>query len=176
MAGRLDVRLDAERRRRLEEIVRERGEPISEVVRCLIDDAYDGVIQERRKLAVQRLVEMEVEDPAAFIDANVPIYASGREHPNKEPCAQILTMVAERPLSFVTDVEVLQELLHRYLALRRWILGGRVLRAFAEVMQDRIEPVYEDDIHVAGSLADSHPEVSARDLVHTAVMQRLGVD
>ena len=23
--------------------------------------------------------------PAAFIDANVPIYASGREHPNKEP-------------------------------------------------------------------------------------------
>jgi hypothetical protein len=63
MAGRLDVRLDAERRRRLEEIVRERGEPISEVVRCLIDDAYDGVIQERRKLAVQRLVEMEVEDP-----------------------------------------------------------------------------------------------------------------
>ena len=115
-------------------------------------------------------------NPAAFIDANVPIYASGREHPNKEPCAQILTMVAERPLSFVTDVEVLQELLHRYLALRRWILGGRVLRAFAEVMQDRIEPVYEDDIHVAGSLADSHPEVSARDLVHTAVMQRLGVD
>ncbi len=63
MAGRRDVRLDAERRRRLEEIVRERGEPISEVVRCLIDDAYDGVIQERRKLAVQRLVEMEVEDP-----------------------------------------------------------------------------------------------------------------
>ena len=115
-------------------------------------------------------------NPAAFIDANVPIYASGREHPNKEPCAQILTMVAERPLSFVTDVEVLQELLHRYLASRRWILGRRVLRDFAEAMQDRIEPVYEEDVHLAGSLADRHPEVSARDLVHTAVMQRLGVD
>ncbi len=63
MAGRLDVRLDAERRRRLEELVSERGEPISEVVRRLIDDAYDGVIQERRRLAVQRLVELEVEDP-----------------------------------------------------------------------------------------------------------------
>ena len=52
--------------------------------------------------------------PAAFIDANVPIYASGREHPNKEPCARILMMAAEHPLSFVTDVEVLQELVHRY--------------------------------------------------------------
>ncbi len=38
--ARLDVRLDAERRRRLEELVEERGIPISDVVRCLIDDAY----------------------------------------------------------------------------------------------------------------------------------------
>ena len=115
-------------------------------------------------------------NPAAFIDANVPIYASGRRHPNKEPCAQILMMVAERPHSFVTDVEVLQELLHRYLASQRWTLGRRVLQEFAEIMHDRIEPVYEDDIELASRLADLHPEVSARDLVHTAVMQRLGVD
>ncbi len=114
-------------------------------------------------------------NPAAFIDANVPIYASGRRHPNKEPCAQILMMVAERPQSFVTDVEVLQELLHRYLASRRWTLGRRVLQEFAEIMHDRIEPVYEEDMVLASSLADLHPEVSARDLVHAAVMQRLGV-
>ena len=37
--ARLDVRLDAERRRRLEELAA-RGEPISQVVRCLIDEAY----------------------------------------------------------------------------------------------------------------------------------------
>ena len=60
---RLDVRLDAERRRRLEAIVEERGEPISEVVRGLIDDAYEGVMQERRRQAVERLVSLEVEDP-----------------------------------------------------------------------------------------------------------------
>ncbi len=63
MATRLEVRLDAERRRRLEELAKEKGEAISEVVRCLIDDAYGGVMQERRKLAVQRLVELEIEDP-----------------------------------------------------------------------------------------------------------------
>ncbi len=114
--------------------------------------------------------------PAAFIDANVPIYASGREHPNKEPCAQILMMVAESPMSFVTDVEVLQELLHRYLASGRWSSGRQVFQSFAEVMHGRIEPVYVEDIHLAGSLADRHPGVSARDLVHASVMERLGAD
>ena len=64
---RLDVRLDAERRRRLEELAGERGAPISEVVRCLIDDAYEGIVQERRKQAVQELISLELdvpEDPA----------------------------------------------------------------------------------------------------------------
>ena len=61
--ARLDVRLDAERRRRLEELVEERGVPISEVVRCLIDNAYEGVVQERRRQAVGRLTRLEVEDP-----------------------------------------------------------------------------------------------------------------
>ena len=61
--ARLDVRLDAERRRRLEELVEERGVPISEVVRCLIDDAYEDIVQVRRKQAVERLIGLNVEDP-----------------------------------------------------------------------------------------------------------------
>ena len=61
--ARLDVRLGVERRRRLEELVEERGVPISEVVRSLIDDAYEVVLRERRREAVRRLVSLEVEDP-----------------------------------------------------------------------------------------------------------------
>ena len=112
--------------------------------------------------------------PAVFIDANVPIYAAGGNHPLKEPCAQILRCVAEDPQFFVTDSEVLQELLHRYLALGRWALGREVLRAFAEAMHGRIEPVRAEDVLAASELADRHPDVSARDLVHAAVMQRMG--
>ena len=86
--ARLHVRLDAERRRRLGEIAEERGVPISEVVRHLIDDAYGGILRERRKHAVERLTKLEVEDPPdaatlsrelgaahdppAFIDATAP--------------------------------------------------------------------------------------------------------
>ena len=113
---------------------------------------------------------------AAFIDANVPIYASGRENPNKEPCARVLMMAAEHPSSFVTDAEVLQELMHRYLALRRWALGREVLQGFAGLMQGRIEPIYDEDTLLAARLADSHNGISARDLLHAAVMRRLGTD
>ena len=61
--ARLDVRLDTERRRRLEELAAARAKPISEMVRGLIDDAYEDVLRERRRRAVERLIRLEVEDP-----------------------------------------------------------------------------------------------------------------
>ena len=63
--------------------------------------------------------------PAVFIDANVPIYAAGGDHPYKEPCSRILRMAAEEPQSFVTDSEVLQELMHRYLVRGAGHWAGR---------------------------------------------------
>ena len=113
---------------------------------------------------------------AVFIDANVPIYAVGRPHPNKEPCARIMRMVARHPQAFFTDVEALQELIHRYTASGRWALGRVALRGFTEAMHGRIEPVYVEDINLAARLADEYPGVSARDLVHAAVMRRVGAD
>lgn len=112
--------------------------------------------------------------PVVFIDANVPIYASGRPHPLKRPCAQILLMAAEHPGAFITDAEVLQELLHRYLALRIWTEGRHVLRHFSELMRGRVQSVEAGDVTRAAELADSH-QLSGRDLLHAAVMQRLGI-
>ena len=63
MTSRLDVRLELEHRRRLEELARDRGIPISEVVRCLIDGAYEEIMQERRRQAVERIIGLNVEDP-----------------------------------------------------------------------------------------------------------------
>ena len=60
--ARLDVRLDSEHRRRLEILVEEKGEPISEVVRRLIDDAYEEIMLGRRIRAVERIGSLEVED------------------------------------------------------------------------------------------------------------------
>ena len=112
--------------------------------------------------------------PAVFVDANVPIYAAGRSHAYKEPCSRVLTLAAENPQAFITDSEVLQELMHRYLASGRWVQGREVVLAFAEIMEGRIEPVLAEDVLSAAGAADRHAGVSSRDLVHAAVMQRLG--
>ena len=58
---RLQVRLDSECRRRLEILVEEKGEPFSEIVRRLIDDAYEEIMRERRIRAVETLASLEVE-------------------------------------------------------------------------------------------------------------------
>ena len=113
--------------------------------------------------------------PPTFLDANVPIYAAGRPHRLKEPSAQVLMLAAERPAALVTDAEVLQELLHRYLALRLWPQGKEVFHRFADLMRERVEPVHAADVEQAALLADEYPELGARDLLHAAVMQRLGV-
>ena len=112
---------------------------------------------------------------ATFLDTNVPIYAAGRAYPLKEPCIQILLLAAEHSETFVTDAEVLQELLHRYLALRLWPQGRKVFRRFNELMQGRVEAVQAADVERAADLADTYSVLEGRDLLHTAVMQRLGI-
>ena len=113
--------------------------------------------------------------PPTFLDANVPIYAAGRPHRLKEPSAQVLMLVAERPEAFLTDAEVLEELLHRYLALRLWPQAREVFHHFAALMRERVEPVHAVDVEQAALLADQYPDLGARDLLHAAVMSRLGV-
>ena len=103
------------------------------------------------------------------------MYASGAEHPLKVPCLHVMRMIVDAPDAFLTDAEVLQEILHRYLAIRRWVLGTIALRHFSTVMAGRIEPIYAVDVEVAGALASVSQHLQARDLIHLAVMRRLGV-
>lgn len=113
--------------------------------------------------------------PVAFIDTNVPIYAAGRGHPLKQPCAEILILAAEQPNLFVTSAEVFQELLHRYLALGIWRQGRDVFSRFFDIMVEHIAAVEPSDVVRAAELADDSPGLSGRDLLHAAVMERLDV-
>ncbi len=61
MTVRLEVRLDEKRRAQLEEIAGLQGASISEVVRALIDDAYEAMVQEDRRRAVEELINMRGE-------------------------------------------------------------------------------------------------------------------
>ena len=113
--------------------------------------------------------------PVAFIDANIPIYAAGREHPYREPCIRVLAAVNGNPAAFVTDAEVFQEIMHHYRRTERWEVGQVVVESFAAMMHGRVSPVTIDDALAAGLLANTHRGLSTRDLLHLAVMRRLGV-
>ena len=110
----------------------------------------------------------------AFVDANIPIYAAGREHQYKEPCARIIRVIADNPTRFITDAEVLQELMHHYMRTNRWTIGREIFRRFETLLQGRIEPTYPEDVSQAARLTDQGNQSRSRDLVHASVMRRCG--
>jgi predicted nucleic acid-binding protein len=110
-----------------------------------------------------------------FVDANIPTYASGSPHPLRTPCVEVLKLIAAHPNAFVTDAEVLQELLHRYLALKRWPDPGlTAIETFEFAMRGRIAAVTPSDVLAAARSATALPRLSARDLLHLAIARRLG--
>lgn len=111
---------------------------------------------------------------AAFIDANVVIYASGAEHPLKRPCAQIIQAIALDRSQCWSSAEVLQELL--YVPSRRlhWQRTREAVTGVAMLLSDHIVPV--DRHHILWCLEEEPvPALQARDRVHLAVMHRLGI-
>lgn len=54
-----------------------------------------------------------------FVDSNVPMYLVGAAHPHKVDAQHLLERCIADPQLLVTDAEVLQEILHRYVALDR---------------------------------------------------------
>ncbi|HTE83600.1 MAG TPA: type II toxin-antitoxin system VapC family toxin [Dehalococcoidia bacterium] len=111
-----------------------------------------------------------------FIDSNIPMYGGGRQHLLRDPCRAILRLVQEHPRAFWTNAEVLQELVHRYRASGRWGQGRDVFEGFAMLMRGRVESVIARDVEFGAQLVDQLPMLDARDLVHLAVMQRVGAD
>jgi hypothetical protein len=119
-----------------------------------------------------------------FIDANVPIYAVGIDHPYKEPCDRIIQAVIVGELSAVTDAEIIQEIIHRYLSQRRpegLQIAGSFMTALTAASsgslssQESILPVTATDMTRCLALLREYPFLRTRDAVHTAVMLEHGI-
>jgi predicted nucleic acid-binding protein len=112
---------------------------------------------------------------SVFVDSNIPMYVAGRAHRNKEPSIRFLKDVAEGKIKAASDVEVLQEILHRYHHLRRLEDGFAVFEAFLTVVP-RFHPVFLEDLLAAKQLLALHSTISPRDAIHVAVMRRTGLE
>lgn len=107
-----------------------------------------------------------------FCDANIFMYAAGREHPYRAACLDALRVVA-RKFTAVTDAEVLQELLHRYAGLGRSSDARSLVNGAMDSMHETIA-VEPSDVLLAADLV-AETGISARDAVHVAVMRRCGI-
>ena len=110
-----------------------------------------------------------------LIDANIFIYAAGKDHPYKLPCLRLLRLVEAGDVKANTDVEVLQEILHFYHARKRTNEGLTVLSLVATQFPDPL-PVDLPVILMAGRTLRSIATIEARDAVHAAVATYGGLD
>ena len=109
-----------------------------------------------------------------FIDTAVIMYAAGSDHPLKEPCQDILRRVADGELDAETSVEVIQEIVHRFMALRRPEQGASIVRDALDLFAP-VLPVTHAVMRRMPELLEAHPTLAARDLVHVATCLQEGI-
>jgi len=110
-----------------------------------------------------------------LIDSNVPMYLVGAPHPHKTDAQRWLERLVSDRQRLVTDAEVLQEILHRYVALDR---RDAIQPAFDVLLGvvDQVLPVDHAIVERAKQIVLERRQLSARDAVHVAVMQHHGIE
>ncbi len=110
-----------------------------------------------------------------FIDSNIPMYLVGGPHPNKAHAQHVLETLTTQRQRLVTDAEVLQEILHRYVAIDR---RDAIQPAFDSILAvvDEVLPVDENAVDRAKQIVLGYRQLSARDAVHIAIMQQNGIE
>jgi predicted nucleic acid-binding protein len=110
-----------------------------------------------------------------FVDSNVPMYLVGAPHPHKADSQRLLERCVAAQERLVTDAEVLQEILHRYAAIARRDAIAPAFEALLSVV-DEVFPIELADVERARDVLLAAPQLSARDALHAAVMERHGVE
>ena len=110
-----------------------------------------------------------------LIDANILMYAAGAAHPHKAPSARLLERVARGEVAATINAETLQEILHRYRAIKRWN-DGRQVYDLARQLFPSVVPISAELLDRARALLDLHPALMARDALHAAVVMHEGLD
>jgi predicted nucleic acid-binding protein len=106
-----------------------------------------------------------------FIDSNIPMYLIGAPHPHRSDAQRWLEKLVSERERLVTDAEVLQEILHRYVATNR---RDAIQPAF-DVLLRVVDQVFAMDsvaVERAREIVLGNRHLSARDAVHLAVMEQ----
>ncbi|HEV3482649.1 MAG TPA: type II toxin-antitoxin system VapC family toxin [Candidatus Acidoferrales bacterium] len=110
-----------------------------------------------------------------FIDSNIPMYLVGKPHPHKADAQRLLEKLISDRERLITDAEVLQEILHRYVAIHR---RDAIQPAFGALLgiADQVLPVDAVAVSRAKDIVLGHKQLSARDALHLAIMEQHGIE
>jgi predicted nucleic acid-binding protein len=105
-----------------------------------------------------------------LVDANVPMYLIGDDIDRRRDARRLLEDAVADGEVLCSDVEVLQEILHRYASIDR---RDKIEPAFNSLIAvtDVIYPIELLDVERARRLVLTTARLSARDALHVAVMQ-----
>lgn len=106
-----------------------------------------------------------------FVDSNIPMYLVGAPHPHKADARRLLEKLISEHEVLVTDAEVLQEILHRYVAINR---RDAIQPAFDALLgiTDQVFAVNQEAAERAKEIVMGHARLSARDALHLAIMEK----
>ena len=110
-----------------------------------------------------------------LVDSNVPMYLVGAAHPHKVDAQNLVERCLTDGKRLVTDVEVFQEILHRYVAINRREAIGPAFDVLLRIV-DQVLPIDLDVMERTRDVVMGRPGLSARDAVHIAVMERYQID
>ena len=110
-----------------------------------------------------------------FIDSNIPMYLVGASHPHKTDAQHLLEASVAARERLVTDAEVLQEILHRYVAINRRDAIQPAFDALLGVV-DQVFPVERTTVERAKTIVLGTAGLSSRDALHLAVMETHRID
>ncbi len=110
-----------------------------------------------------------------LVDSNIPMYLVGAPHAHKSDARRLLEKVISERQSLATDAEVLQEILHRYVAINRRDAIQPAFDALIGIV-DQVLAVDRSIAERAKQIVLGYRQLSARDAVHIAVMERHGIE
>ncbi|MGH9189108.1 MAG: type II toxin-antitoxin system VapC family toxin [Acidimicrobiales bacterium] len=106
-----------------------------------------------------------------LVDSNIPMYLVGSAHPHKFDAQRLLESAVSGGDRLVTDVEVLQEICHRYAAIGRREAIQPAFDAILGVV-DEVISIERADAEAAKDILLGYGALSARNALHLAVMRR----
>ena len=110
-----------------------------------------------------------------LVDSNIPMYLVGSPHAHKSDAQRLLEQLVSERQRLVTDVEVLQEILHRYVAIN---CRDAIQPAFDALLGivDQVLDVNRRAAERAKEIVLGHRGLSARDALHLAVMEQHAIE